>query len=113
MFVEICIYRARIGYFSSINHKLKGFKYSNTLDSLIYLALILLQCGDIENNPGPLSSASNIHQHLSIVHYNVQSFYHKQDVLFAELQDIDILSFTETWLGDNISTDDIEFENYG
>ena len=85
MFVEICIYTARIGQFSGINHKLKGFKSSNAFDSLVYLALILLQCGDIETNPGPLCSASNIHQHLSIVHYNVQSFYHKQDVLFAEL----------------------------
>ena len=110
--VEICIYRARIGLFSCIYLKLKGFKCSNAFDSLIYLSLILLQCGDIEKNPGPLSSHSNVHQHLSIVHYNIQNFYHKQDILFAELKDIDILSFTETWLGDNISTDNILFENY-
>ena len=112
MCVDVCIYRARIGLFIGITYKLKGFKSSNTFDSLIFLSIILLLCGDIETNPGPVSSFSNINQHLSIVHYNVQSFYHKQDILFAELQDFDILSFTETWLGDTTSTDDIIFENF-
>ena len=59
MCVETCIYRARIGLFIGITKKLKSFKTSNTFDSLIFLALILLQCGDIENNPGPVNSVTN------------------------------------------------------
>ena len=118
MSVELSIYRARIGLFSGITKKLKGFKYLNLFECLVCLSLILLQCGDIEKNPGPLHRAcpgmslSNTQQHLSAVHYNVQSFYHKKDILFAELRDFDIISITETWLGDNTSTDDIMFEHF-
>ena len=112
MCVDVCLYRARIGLFIGITYKLKGFKSSNIFDSLLFLSLILLLCGDIEINPGPVSTFSIVQKHLSIVHYKVQSFYHKQDILFTELHDFDILSFTETWLGDNTLTDDIIFENF-
>ncbi|MES9883416.1 MAG: reverse transcriptase family protein [Sedimenticola sp.] len=49
---------------------------------------------------------------LSIVHYNVQSFLHKKDILYAELSDFDILCFTETWLSAEISSDDLLFTRY-
>ena len=90
----------------------------NYFECLIWLSLLLIQCGDVETNPGPepktfpAVSLSNAHQHLSIVHYNVQSFYNKKDILYAELLDFDIVSFTETWLGDNIKSDDILFDNF-
>ena len=57
MSVELSIYRARIGLFSGITKKLKGFKYLNIFECLVCLSLILLQCGDIEKNPGPLHRA--------------------------------------------------------
>ena len=104
MCVDLSIYRARIGLFICVTCKLKCFKYLNEFECLLCLSLILLQCGDIEKNPGPLHRAcpefslSNNQQHLSAVHYNVQSFYHKKDILFAELSDFDIISLTETWL---------------
>ena len=77
MSVEMSIYRARIGMFIGITHKLKGY--------LIFVfSIILLQYSDIEKNPRPLYLPSpevvlsNTQQHLSIVHYNVQIFYHKK-----------------------------------
>ena len=49
---------------------------------------------------------------LSIVHYNVQSFIHKRDILFAELSEFDIIGFTETWLDDNVTLDLLRFDSY-
>ena len=44
--------------------------------------------------------------------YNVQSILNKLDVLQAEFFEIDILSFTETWLNPDISTEDIMLQSY-
>lgn len=60
----------------------------------VLLYELLSQCGDIESNPGPGTDE----EHISIVHYNVQSILPKIDVLFTELNTIDVLAFTETWL---------------
>ena len=51
-----------------------------------------------------IRSAVDFSKHLSFVHCNVQSVFHKLDVLFAELCGLDILAFSETWLNDNILT---------
>ena len=95
-----------------------------------WLFIFLLCAGDIQPNPGPLSVASssgtsfssdvstdvfthlNLNHNLSFVQYNVQSIVNKLDVLQAELFEIDILSFTETWLNPNISTEDIMLQSY-
>ena len=92
---------------------------------------LLCQCaGDIQPNQGPLSVASssgtsfssnistdvfthlNLNHNLSFVQYNVQSIVNKLDILQAELFEIDILSFTETWLNPDISTEDIMLQSY-
>lgn len=49
---------------------------------------------------------------LSFVHYNVQSIVNKLDIIQAELFEIDILSFTETWLNPDISSEDIMLQSY-
>ena len=54
------------------------------------------------------SNSSNI----AIVHYNVQSFLPKKDILYAELQEFDVIAISETWLSDNVNTEDIIFSNY-
>ena len=95
-----------------------------------WLFIFLLCAGDIQPNPGPLSEASssgtsfssdistdvfthlNLNHNLSFVQYNVQSIVNKLDVLQAELFEIDILSFTETWLNPDISTEDIMLQSY-
>ena len=95
-----------------------------------WLFILLLCAGDIKPNPGPLSVASssgssfssnmstdvfshlNLNHNLSFVQYNVQSILNKLDILQAELFEIDILSFTETWLNPDIPTDDIMLQSY-
>ena len=54
----------------------------------------------------------NLNHNLSFVQYNVQSILNKLDVLQAELFEIDILSFTETWLYPDIPTEDIMLQAY-
>ena len=84
-----------------------------------WIAVLILQSGDIELNPGPCSdtdsiissrssidsspmSIAGLSNHLSMVHYNVQSITNKIDILNAELREFDILAFSETWLNPTI-----------
>ena len=94
------------------------------LNIATWLSLLLLCGGDIHPNPGPQAAESSndssfvsnvstdifshlsLHHNISFVQYNVQSIVSKLDILQAELHDIDILSFTETWLSPDISTED-------
>ena len=46
------------------------------------------------------------------MHYNVQSFLPKIDLLPAELCDFDILAFSETWLNPSFLTADILIPSY-
>ena len=95
-----------------------------------WLFILILCSGNIQPNPGPLSVASssgtsfssnvsvdvfshlNLNHNLSFVQYNVQSIFNKLDVLHAELFEIDILLFTETWLNPDIPTEDIMLQSY-
>ena len=72
-----------------------------------WIALLVKLSGDVHPNPGPLprerSSSSHINgliypNHLSTVHYNVQSIRNKVDILYTEFSESDIVSFSETWL---------------
>ncbi|MCG8078919.1 MAG: hypothetical protein JAY75_22105, partial [Candidatus Thiodiazotropha taylori] len=90
-----------------------------------WIVFLILISGDVHPNPGPISEQSlnssvsslstnasfsyslNLTHNLSIVHYNVQSIFHKLDVLHAELIDFDILCFSETWLNASIDTEDL------
>ena len=90
---------------------------------------MLLNCGDIEKNPPPLSehstpsvsstssaNDSNIRDKFSLVHYNVQSLIDKKDILFSELSDFSVISITETWFDPGFdqrnSDSDIALEGY-
>ena len=101
---------------------------------LTWLAFVLIISGDIHPNPGPIpdhntsfsndslslstsSSLSNIVNiqslyHLSLVHYNVQSIKLKIDQLYSELNGFDILAFTETWLNDSITNDELNMSSF-
>ena len=100
---------------------------------LSYFAVLYLICllwiitvsltlsGDIQPNPGPTSSVSstrsfcsndiyrflNLPNHLSAVNYNVQSMEHKVDTLISEFSYFDILSFSETWLHNEVHDSDL------
>ena len=93
-------------------------KFSRVMLFSLYIAnsfalfLIILLSGDVHPNPGPsfnhsnesLSSSDSIHysSNLSIIHINIQSLLPKLEILEAEMQQHDILIFTETWLSPNI-----------
>ena len=83
--------------------------------------IILITCGDIETNPGPLNNTSsteystdnsdfssyfskNKNSFISLLHLNIQSLKPKIDIVRGTLNEFDILCFTESWL--NSSTDD-------
>ena len=89
--------------------------------------LLLLKSGDVHPNPGPSSETSdnlsrssassildsiNLSRHLPFVHHNVQSIVPKLDMILAELFDIDVLAFMETWLNRNIDSDDISLISF-
>ena len=48
----------------------------------------------------------------SIVQYNIQSLMGKVDQLQIELSYFDVITLTETWLSEYVSTDEIMFQNY-
>ena len=102
--------------------------YGISCISLSWLFILIILAGDIHTNPGPqdvpdslsnTSSASlsqhsrdTLDHHLSFVQYNVQSLRPKLDLLSTELNDIDILAFTETWLGPEVQQSDLCIPSY-
>ena len=95
-----------------------------------WFVMLILLSGDVHSNPGPdmvnVSLNSDVSSHnsssfslssmctqlshnLSIVHYNVQSIFHKLDLLQSELHNFDIMAFTETWLNASIDIVDLNF----
>ena len=115
MSVDIGSYRMRVGLFSYYQSRSKGIKPLSHFELVCWLSILLIVSGDIHENPGPASSFSSsissvasevLGANLKIVHYNVQSFYGKKDILYADLHNFDILAFTETWLTHNIDSAD-------
>ena len=92
----------------------------------MWLCVLLLNIsGDIHPNPGPSTSTSSSFassvdmsgilrspNSLSLVHYNVQSLLPKLDLLVAEFSSFDILTFSETWLSDSVTNDQISIPGY-
>ena len=93
---------------------------------VVWTGSLILLSGDIHPNPGPdngnhldHSSGSrdiynflNLPNHLSTVHYNVQSLANKVDVLISECSYFDLVSFPETWLDNSVSTQDLLFPTF-
>ena len=82
-------------------------------------ALLLLRCGDVHPNPGPIHNDKS----LSICHINIQSLYiaergnHKRKIneiestLLNALK-IDIVCLSETWLKPEIKDTDVDIKGY-
>ena len=97
----------------------------------MWLARLLIQSGDVQPNPGPVSASSaflstdssfsssfcildfaSLSCHLSFVQYNVQSVLTKLNILYTELHDFDIFAFSETWLNPAISNDKLILQSF-
>ena len=115
-------------YNSNFRFNLQGIMLLFSSVLLTWPYVLLLQAGDLHRNPGPSSSSSNMQglytassilnidfsslaNHLSFVHYNVQSLAPKLDTLAAELMDFDILAFLETWLNESTMIEDLLVES--
>ena len=114
-----------IGLHYCKNLKIKGLTHFTNFELITFLSLLLLNCGDIERNPGPASEDSTptvsadtslndtgLKDKFSLVHYNVQSLADKKDLLFSELSNFSIISVTETWLDQRTSDNDIALDGY-
>ena len=98
--------------------------------SLAWLITLLILSGDVHPNNGPIDDSSltrsvssrdscisslsefDLSNNLSLVHYNVQSIRHKLDILYSELYAFDILTFSETWLNDSVSTEELSLPTF-
>ena len=88
--------------------------------------MLILLSGDIHPNPGPDGGNHSVHtssstdlynflnlpNHLSTLHYNVQSLANKVDVLMSEFSYFDLVSFSETWLDKSVSSQDLLFPTF-
>ena len=94
------------------NLKLENNPSERMIDNcfiLIFLSFCLLMlCGDIHPNPGPTNNDAT----LSIVHNNICSLRGKADLVYAELNNFDIITISETWLYDEFEVDKILMPGY-
>ena len=75
----------------------------NSVQFFLLVLLLILQAGDVERNPGPLSSGKSLL--LSILHCNIRSVRNTLNFIRDEFLDFNILCFTETHLN-NVVKDD-------
>ena len=67
MFVDIVIYRSRIGMHYSTARKHKGIKYFSDFEVLLFITMFLYKLGDIERNPGQVAYQTKAHLTISIL----------------------------------------------
>lgn len=90
--------------------------WTMTIISIYIIYILLLLCGDIEQNPGPPvinhdndSSLDSLHAYLeksvTLIHLNVQSICNKLDIIQAEFGGFDIITLNETWLDNNTTSE--------
>ena len=117
-------------FFANLLFTYKVTFYIFTIVTITWLSVLSLLAGDIRPNPGPLSTSStssipdtswtyssvvnfsNLSNHLSFVHYNVQSLVPKLDILGTELFEFDILAFSETWLNPSVPSQDLHIQTF-
>ena len=79
----------------------------------IFLSIILLQSGDIEPHPGPIS---NTNQRLSVFFWNLNSLsvnnFVKKDLMIAfnSIHNFDIICLAETYLDSSYTPDDKDLQ---
>ena len=91
---------------------------------LLFIFILILTCGDIETNPGPVvgdhtsidsdgeSVFDDISHFCKIVHLNVRSLLTCHEQISVEFQEYDIIALTETFLDNNITNDDIHIAGF-
>ncbi len=86
--------------------------------TLFALTILLLQCGDIESNPGPIRFCHlNARSLLSDIDINqhIQHQYSLLDEIYETLvyrSDFDVVAISETWLKDNVPDTELDLNGY-
>ena len=127
MGISLCQYRMSIGCFNnriskSVCSSITKFHCSlflivkfllSTLGYLLFLSfliILLLECGDIECNPGPVDQSDNsLYCDISVCHLNIRSLKVKIDEMLIKMEMIryelapkfDIITVSESWLSDD------------
>lgn len=75
---------------------------------------LLLQCGDVETQPGPNNHRTKRHSNLNLLSLNARSLYPKMDLLRAlcSVKAYDIISVQESWLNSTINDFEIAMPGY-
>ena len=99
-----------------------SLKLFTVLTVLTWYFVLLIHSGDIHKKPGPTDSSYgssedssysiDLSNHLSLVHYNVQSLFNKLDIIQVELPNFDIIALSETLLKPPMDTSDITLSHY-
>lgn len=123
MLVKIKHISSRHRYVVSLDFDLPYFPH---LVLFFISQLLLAMSGDIEINPSPLSDSFSLdnspsacsyinltNSGFSIIHLNIHSLKPKIHFLTVEAQPYFILVFTETWLSNTVSNDNIHIPNLG
>ena len=92
----------------NVYSSISGYAISNISFVIFVLHLLLIQCSDIEVNPGPDQSRF-CNKNIQIANINVNSLRYKTDLLYSELGDSDVICVTETKLDNNIWSSDLLF----
>ena len=101
---------------------LKAYRILNLTQLSLYAAGLILLAGDICPQPGPAFQSNDSglsfgpkSRGLSLAHLNIRSLLHKMDqvnLVMGGAKSFDILSFSETWLNDTVSDDEIVIPGY-
>ena len=81
-------------------------------DFLLILLILLLMCGDIEQNPGPESSVSEITPHIGIIHLNIRSIRNKMNFIESFFTDFEVICFSETHLSAEFEVEQLTLERF-
>ena len=75
------------------------------------IMLLLLLCGDIEQNPGPDEREVENTPHLSVAHLNIRSIRNKVDFIENSFSDFQVICLTETHISNDFDSSKILLEN--
>ena len=101
---------------------LKAYRILNIAQFSLFAAGLILLAGDICPQPGPSFQLKNSglsfgpqSRGLAMAHLNIRSLLHKMDqvnLIMGGTKSFDILSFSETWLNDSVTDDEILMPGY-
>ena len=117
-----CLRRSRYVFSVTTVPSLKAYRILNITQLSLCAAGLILLAGDICPQPGPTFQLNNSglsfcpkSRGLPLAHLNIRSLLHKMDqvnLVMGGAKSFDILSFSETWLNDMVTDDEILMPGY-